>query len=178
MLSSLLTPTIDARVVRATVRARGSALGGCAAATPIRRRLRPRSRKTGERHTLLLHQVERSHFARAVGGLVHQGETGGIRARPQPFTWTNAGPPSCFFRAVEGSAITQPFLVMEDARNKSVTLRLNGLAGGLYVIESATNVGAPVSWVPVQQVALTNATKRFSVTNHGDPVRVFRAKVN
>jgi hypothetical protein len=30
----------------------------------------------------------------------------------------------------------------------------------------------------VQQVALTNATKRFSVTNHGDPVRVFRAKVN
>jgi hypothetical protein len=34
---------------------------------------------------------------------------------------------------------------MEDARNKSVTLRLNGLAGGLYVIESTTNVGAPVS---------------------------------
>ena len=95
--------------------------------------------------TLLLHQVERSHFARAVGGLVHQGETGGICARPQPFPWTNAGPPSCFFLEVEGSAITQPFLVMEDARNKSVTLRLNGLAGGLYVIESTTNVGAPVS---------------------------------
>jgi hypothetical protein len=29
----------------------------------------------------------------------------------------------------------------------------------------------------VQQVALTNATKRLSVTNHGDTVRVFRAKV-
>jgi hypothetical protein len=96
----------------------------------------------------------------------------------QTITWTNAGPPTRFFRAVEGGTITPPFVVMEAARNHAVTVRLNGQPGGLYLIESGTDNAAPVSWVPVQQVTLTNATQRFTFTNHGEPVRVYRARVN
>jgi hypothetical protein len=96
----------------------------------------------------------------------------------QIFSWTNTGPPSRFFRAVESGLITRPFLAVETISSQVARLCLDGLIGGLYLIESATNVLSSISWVPVQTVTLTNSSQRFNATNYGEPVRVFRARVN
>ena len=96
----------------------------------------------------------------------------------QTFTWTNSLPPSRFFRAVETTSITQPFMSMEEGQSDVVKLRLQGQLGGIYLIEGTTNLAAPISWVPVQRGTLTNANQSLSITNQQDPVRVFRVKVD
>jgi len=94
----------------------------------------------------------------------------------QVFTWTNQGPASQYFRAVESSGVTRPFLILEETGDQTATLRLEGVAGRLYLIEAATNLTASVAWVPVQELTLTNPVQRLSIPTHGEPVRVFRAR--
>jgi len=51
--------------------------------------------------------------------------------------------------------------------NGALSLKLNGISGKKYVIETASNILAPVTWVPV----MTNTADVNGVVNYSDSSR-------
>lgn len=95
----------------------------------------------------------------------------------QTIRWTNLGKPMYFFRAVEATTISQPFLLIERADGAVLTMRLEGVAGAEYAIETTQDRQQPHRWVPVLNLTLTNAWRSFDWTNAGEGLRLFRASL-
>jgi hypothetical protein len=79
-----------------------------------------------------------------------------------------------FYRSYEFD-VTPPSLAIQRQAGSVFALTLGGRAGAQYIVQTATNLHAPVFWSNLFTVTLTNTPQAFGLTNASDPSRYFRA---
>jgi hypothetical protein len=82
----------------------------------------------------------------------------------------NASLPAAFYRAMEAGAL----LFIQPNAGSNLSFVLRGEPGRHYLIESSTNLSAPLPWQSVSEITLTNSWQSFDWTNGGEPARWFR----
>jgi hypothetical protein len=79
-----------------------------------------------------------------------------------------------FYRSYEFD-VTPPSLAIQRQAGPVFALTLSGRAGAQYIVQTATNLHAPVFWSNLFTATLTNSPQTFGLTNAGSPSRYFRA---
>jgi hypothetical protein len=82
--------------------------------------------------------------------------------------------PATFYRAEEVTS-GAPTLGLQALGGAAFNLSLQGQPGVHYRIQTATNLNAPIPWLDLFNVTLTNSPRTFSYTNTGPGYRFFRA---
>lgn len=103
--------------------------------------------------------------------------SGGIGAE----IWTDAAPYTFYVDDVQvtlPSLVTAPKIVgiTPNSTNRTVTLAFTGASLTTYVVQAATNLTAPIVWVPVAtNVSDSNGAWSFTDSTSARPVRFYRA---